>query len=61
MTTEEPKVNCIYSNKEIHDSLEQVFNNGFTDTPSTRRAMSEIYKEALKYMTFSMRLVNGHY
>ena len=45
-TTEESKVNCIYSNKEIRDSLEQMFNNEFKDTTSTRRAMSEIDKEA---------------
>ena len=32
-TTEESKVNCIYSNKEIRDSLEQMFN--------TRRAVGD--------------------
>ena len=60
-TTEESKVNCIYSNRKIHDSLEKMFNNEFNDTTSTRRAMSEIDKEALNYMTSSMCLVNGHY
>ena len=60
-TTEESKVNCIYSNREIRNSLEQMFNNEFNDTTSTRRAMSEIDKEVCNYMTPSMNLVNGHY
>ena len=60
-TTEDLKVNCTYSNQEIRDSLEQMFNNEFKDTTSTIRTMSEIDKEALIYMTSSMCLVNGHY
>ena len=59
--TDESKENCIYSNREIRDSIEQMFNNKFNDTPSTRRAMSESVKEALNYMTSWMCLVNGHY
>ena len=60
-TNEESKVNRIFSNKIIHYSFKQMFDNEYTDTVSTRRAMSEIDKEALNYMTSLMCLVNGHY
>ena len=61
MTTEKSKVNCIYSHKELRYSLEQMFNNEFTDTASTRRVMLEVDKEAQNYMTFSMVIIELPY